>query len=58
VTLRYKSTLLHIGVGRAYNRQPVLMLVRDRDVQILNRNGELIRQLKIDPSRIYQPQGG
>ncbi|HEY6425628.1 MAG TPA: IS481 family transposase [Acidimicrobiales bacterium] len=56
VTLRYKSDLLHIGVGRAHNGRSVLLLVKDLDVRILTLEGELIRQLTIDPSRNYQPQ--
>jgi hypothetical protein len=33
------------------------MLVAGRDIRILDDNGELIRQLTLDPSRDYQPQG-
>jgi len=57
VTLRYKSDLLHIGVGRRHNGQSVLLLVKDLDVRILTLEGDLIRQLTIDPTRNYQPQG-
>ncbi len=58
MTLRYKSDLLHIGVGRPHNGQSVLLLVKDLDVRILTLDGELIRQLTIDPTRNYQPQRG
>lgn len=57
VTLRYRSDLLHIGVGRAHNGRSVLLLVKNRDVRVLTLDGDLIRQLTIDPSRNYQPQG-
>jgi transposase InsO family protein len=57
VTLRYKSDLLHIGVGRRHNGTSVLLLVKNRDVRILTLDGELIGQLRIDPRRNYQPQG-
>jgi Integrase core domain len=54
VTLRYASRLIHIGIGRAHTGQRVLFLVADRDVRVVNENGDLIRQLTIDPSRDYQ----
>jgi len=56
VTLRYRSKLLHIGVGRAYAGERILLLVADRHVRIVNDEGALIRELTIDPKRIYQPQ--
>jgi hypothetical protein len=57
VTLRYKSRLHHIGVGRRYARQPVTLLVAGRDIRILDENNRLIRKLKLDPTRDYQGQG-
>lgn len=57
VTLRYESRLLHIGVGRAYKGQRLLLLVADRDVRVVTKDGELIRHLTLDPSRNYQGQG-
>jgi hypothetical protein len=57
VTLRYKSDLFHIGVGRRLNGQRVLLLVKDLDIRVLTPEGVLIRQLTLDPTRIYQPQG-
>ncbi len=58
VTLRYKSQLFHIGVGRKHNGRKVLILAKDRDVRILTHDGELLRHLTLDPDRIYQPHGG
>jgi Integrase core domain len=57
VTLPYKSTLYHVGVGRRHNKKAILILVKDRDVRILSLEGELIRHLTLDPSRVYQPTG-
>ena len=57
VTLRYQSQLRHISVGRAHKGQRVLLLVADRDVRVVTEDGELIRQLLIDPSRDYQRRG-
>ncbi|HEY8736619.1 MAG TPA: IS481 family transposase [Candidatus Dormibacteraeota bacterium] len=57
VTLRYLSRLRHIAVGRAYARQRVRLLVADADVRVIAEDGSLIRQLTLDPSRVYQPLG-
>jgi transposase InsO family protein len=57
VTLRHQSRLIHIAIGRAHKGQRILLLVADRDVRVVNENGEPIRQLTIDPSRDYQGRG-
>lgn len=57
VTLRYRSSLYHVAVGRRHEGQSVLILVADRDVRVLTPDGELIRHLRLDPGRIYQPLG-
>jgi hypothetical protein len=54
ITLRYKSRLYHVFVGRKHNARRVLVLVADRDIRILNTSGELIRHLSLDPDRAYQ----
>jgi len=54
VTLRYGSKLLHIGVGRAHKGVRIHLYVADRDVRIVTFEGELLRHLEIDPSRVYQ----
>jgi hypothetical protein len=54
VTLRHQSRLIHIGIRRAHKGERILLLVADRDVRVVNQDGELIRQLTIDPSRNYQ----
>ena len=56
VTLRYDSRLHHIGLGRAHKGRTVRLLVADRDVRVIDSNGELIRELTLDPSRDYQPR--
>ena len=55
VTIRYKSRLHHIGMGRALNGTRVVLLVAGRDIRVLSEDGELLRQLTLDPSRDYQP---
>jgi len=57
VTLRYRSRLLHIGVGRPHAGTRVLLLVADLDVRVVSDDGELLRHLTIDPTKTYQPHG-
>jgi hypothetical protein len=48
--------LLHIGVGRTHARTPVILLVQDLDVHVLDAAaGELLRALTLDLSRNYEP---
>jgi hypothetical protein len=54
VTVRYRSRLLHIGVGRAHKGRRIHLYVDDLDVRIVSFEGELLRHLEIDPSRSYQ----
>ena len=55
VSLRYDSRLYKIGLGRAHKGRAVELLIADQDVRVIDLNGELIRELTLDPSRIYQP---
>jgi len=57
VTLRHRSRLHHIGVGHAHKGKRVIMLVHGLDVRVVSEDGELLRQLTLDPDRDYQPQG-
>ena len=58
VTLRYRSRLHHIGIGRTYAGTCVILIVQDLDIRVVNAaTGELIRELVLDPSRDYQPTG-
>ena len=54
ITLRRRSRLLHIGLGRKLTGTRVLVLVADLDVGVLTEDGELLRALTLDPSRDYQ----
>jgi hypothetical protein len=56
ITLRHNSRLHHIGIGRRHARTPVLVLIRDLHIRVLDTNGELLRELHLDPRRDYQPQ--
>ncbi|HUA94332.1 MAG TPA: IS481 family transposase [Acidimicrobiales bacterium] len=57
VTLRYRSKLHHIGVGRGHKRKRVLVLMAGLDVRVLSEDGALLRHLTLDPSIDYQPIG-
>lgn len=57
VTLRHGGTLYSIGIGRAYNGLPVVMLIHDLDITISQATtGEILRHLTLDTTRKYQPQ--
>jgi transposase InsO family protein len=56
VTLRYESRLHHIGIGRAHKNRPIKLLIADQNIRVIDpQNGELLRELTLDPSRDYQP---
>jgi hypothetical protein len=57
VTLRYNSRLHHIGLGRKLIGTRVLVLVDGLQVRVITEDGELLRELVLDPSRDYQPHG-
>jgi transposase InsO family protein len=56
ITIRYQGRLHHIGLGRRHAHQPVAILIAGRDIRVLTENGQLLRQLVLDPTRDYQPQ--
>jgi hypothetical protein len=57
VTLRHNSRLHHIGLGRTLIGTRVLVLVDRLQVRVITEDGDLIRELTLDPSRDYQPHG-
>jgi transposase InsO family protein len=57
LTLRHRTRLHHIGVGHAHKGKRVVMLIDGLNVRILAEDGELLRELRLDPSRDYQPKG-
>jgi hypothetical protein len=56
VTIRYKSKLHHIGMGRALKGTRIILLVAGRHIRIITTDGELLRDFELDPSQDYQPQ--
>ena len=57
VTLRYKSKLHHIGVGREHRGKRVILLRAGLDIRIVSPDGDLMRELTLDPGKDYQPTG-
>jgi len=55
VSLRYDSRLYKIGLGRAHKGRQVKLLVADQSIRVVTLEGELLRELTLDPSRVYQP---
>jgi len=57
LTLRHNSRLHHIGIGRRWAGTKVLILARDLELRIITQDdGQLIRELTLDPARDYQAQ--
>jgi hypothetical protein len=57
VSLRYDSRLYKIGLGRAHKGRAIKLLIADLNIRVISADGELIRELTLDPSRVYQPLG-
>jgi transposase InsO family protein len=55
VSLRYDSRLYKIGIGRAHKGRQVKLLIADQSIRVIDLEGQLIRELTLDPSRNYQP---
>ncbi len=53
VTLRYLSELRHIYIGRAHKGATIRLLIAGPNVRIVRDDGELLRELTLDPSRRY-----
>ncbi|MEX1093923.1 MAG: integrase core domain-containing protein, partial [Acidimicrobiia bacterium] len=58
ITLRHNSRLHHIGLGRRLTGMRVLALVDGLRIRVVTEDGELLRELTLDPSRDYQPMNG
>ena len=53
-TLRYRSKLHHVGVGRAHHGRRVLILMAELDVRVIDEDGVMLRHFELDPSVDYQ----
>src|ERR1700687_395668 len=54
VTLRYDSRLHPIGLGARHRGKAIVLFVADRVVRIVDADGQLLRELVLDPTRDYQ----
>jgi len=50
------SKLHHIGLGRAHKERQVKLLIADQSIHVITTDGELNRELTLDPTRDYQPR--
>jgi hypothetical protein len=57
ITLRHNSRLHHIGLGRRLSGIRIMALIDGLRVRVITEDGELIRELTLDPDRDYQAQG-
>jgi hypothetical protein len=53
--VRYISKLYKIGLGRAHKGRTIKLLIADQQIRVIDLNGQLIRELTLDPTRKYQP---
>lgn len=57
ITIRYAGRLRHLGIGRAHEGTPVLLLMNGPHTIITTRHtGEILAEHTINPDRDYQPQ--
>jgi transposase InsO family protein len=57
VSLRRAGRMHHIGIGRAHTGTPVVLIIDNLDIRIINtQTGELLRHLTLNPNHDYQPQ--
>lgn len=53
VTLRHLSVLRHIYIGRAHRGETIRLLIAGAHVRIVRADGRLLRELTLDPDRLY-----
>jgi transposase InsO family protein len=53
VTLRYRSQLRHIYIGRGHKGETIRLLIAEPNVRIVRDDGQLLRELTLDPNRRY-----
>ena len=53
VTLRSQSQLRHIYIGRAHKGERIRLLIAEPNVRVVREDGQLLRELMLDPDRRY-----
>ena len=57
VSLRRAGRMHHISLGRALNRTPVVLIIDDLDIRVVNKTtGEFLRHLTLNPNIGPQPR--
>lgn len=56
LTVRHNSRLHHLGMGRRHAGTHVLILIHDLHIRVATTDGQLLRELQLDPTKDYQPQ--
>jgi transposase InsO family protein len=57
ISLRRAGRMHHIGIGRTHAHKPVLLLIDDLDIRVIDTTtGQVLRHLTLDPNRGYQPR--
>ena len=47
----------HISIGRAHKHQPVILIIDDLDIRVIQADtAELLRHLTLDPNIGHQPR--
>lgn len=57
ITLRYKTKLHHIGIGRDHRGKRVIILRSGQDVRVITPDGDLLRRLTLEPNKLYYGTG-
>ena len=57
ISSRRTGRMHHTGIGRAHARRPIVMLIDDLDIRVIDTTtGPVLRRLTLDPTRNYQPR--
>ena len=56
VSLRYANRMLHLGIGRPHAGTDVIVLIHNTEATVINADGTVLSEHRIDPERTYQPQ--
>lgn len=57
ITLRYKTKMRHIAVGRDHRGTRIIILQKARDVRLINQDGEILRQITLEDDKLYYGTG-
>jgi transposase InsO family protein len=55
VSLRYANRMLHLGIGRPHTGTDVIILIHNTNATVIDPDGTVLSEHRIDPERAYQP---